>query len=32
VSPQVSLLIAGGAALASTLFMLWLARLHPHKA
>jgi len=31
VSPQASLLIAGGAALASTLFMLWLARLHPHK-
>lgn len=32
VSAQVSLLIAGGAALASTLFMLWLARLHPHKS
>lgn len=32
VSPQVSLLIAGMAALASTLFMLWLARLHPQKA
>jgi hypothetical protein len=32
VSPQVSLLIAGAAALASTLFMLWLARLHPQKA
>ena len=32
VSPQVSLLIAGAAALASTLFMLWLTRLHPHEA
>lgn len=31
-SAQASLLIAGGAALASTLFMLWLARLHPQKA
>lgn len=31
VSPQVSLLVAGAAALASTLFMLWLARLHPQK-
>lgn len=31
VTPQASLLIAGGAALASTLFMLWLARLHPQK-
>ena len=29
VSAQASLLIAGAAALASTLFMLWLARLHP---
>ena len=29
VSPQVSLLVAGAAAIASTLFMLWLARLHP---
>ena len=32
VSPQVSLLVAGAAAIASTLFMLWLARLHPQKA
>ena len=32
VSAQVSLLIAGAAALASTLFMLWLARLHPQHA
>ena len=32
VSPQVSLLIAGASALASTLFMLWLARLHPQHA
>lgn len=32
VTPQTSLLIAGGAALASTLFMLWLTRLHPQKA
>ena len=32
VSAQTSLLIAGGAALASTLFMLWLARLHPQHA
>ncbi|MCA3560393.1 MAG: MFS transporter [Aestuariivirga sp.] len=31
VSAQASLLIAGGAALASTLFMLWLARLHPQQ-
>lgn len=31
VTPQASLLIAGGAALASTLFMLWLTRLHPQK-
>ncbi|MCA3556100.1 MFS transporter [Aestuariivirga sp.] len=28
-SPQAALLIAGASALASTLFMLWLARLHP---
>ena len=32
VSPQASLLIAGASALASTLFMLWLARLHPQHA
>lgn len=32
VSAQTSLLIAGAAALASTLFMLWLARLHPQNA
>ncbi|MEI7597848.1 MAG: MFS transporter [Aestuariivirga sp.] len=32
VSPQVSLLIAGASALASTLFMLWLTRLHPQHA
>lgn len=32
VSPQGALLIAGCSALASTLFMLWLARLHPQKA
>ena len=32
VSAQASLLIAGAAALASTLFMVWLARLHPQKA
>ncbi len=32
VTPQMSLLIAGAAALASTLFMLWLARLHPQHA
>jgi len=32
VSPQASLLMAGGIALASTLFMLWLARLHPQQA
>ncbi|WP_374332849.1 MFS transporter [Aestuariivirga sp.] len=32
VTPQASLLIAGAAAFASTLFMVWLARLHPHKA
>ena len=31
-SPQTALLIAGAAALASCLFMLWLARLHPQKA
>ncbi len=31
-SPQAALLIAGAAALASCLFMLWLARLHPQKA
>ena len=32
VTPQVSLLIAGCAAFASTLFMVWLTRLHPQKA
>lgn len=32
VSPQASLLMAGGIALASTLFMLWLTRLHPQQA
>lgn len=30
-SPQAALLIAGAAALASCLFMLWLARLHPQR-
>ena len=28
-APQAALLLAGGFALASSLFMLWLARLHP---
>ena len=32
VTPQASLLIAGCAAFASTLFMVWLTRLHPQKA
>jgi hypothetical protein len=32
VTPQASLLIAGAAAFASTLFMVWLARLHPQHA
>ncbi|WP_421694741.1 MFS transporter [Aestuariivirga sp.] len=32
VTPQAALLVAGGSALASTLFMLWLARLHPRQA
>lgn len=32
VTPQASLLVAGAAALASTLFMLWLSRLHPQHA
>ena len=31
-TPQKALLVAGAAALASSLFMLWLARLHPQKA